>query len=1274
MFSASALSAKEVLWTGAGFDNKWGTAANWDGGELPGSNDIVVFRPDGDLAVSKVNADGSNLHSSVAGLRFESGNTTLSGGYIYTASPTSDVFVAENAKASVANTTDCSDAKYWLKKTGPGSYTATGRVGADRGYPGVIVEEGELILTSNARGSVISRIRVCNDATLTFGTYSMLASKHPDVEIEEGGTILCASSSGDCFLKSLSGRGTIKTHPNNSGYTELKLDPAEDCVFSGRIGLNVRPIISPTASGRFVLGDANVLSETFQVKGSRNLGFAPGIGTFKIATVHFIPDAGYPLVLEDTDGNPVTVKVAVSTTAAASFETSGSGDYYQSGQAISLNGAVVKSTGILGVTAKTLTLGDGTAANDFDFSTLSGLDAAGGELIVNNAADFVFGGSVMGSSCVTLYKPSILSALNMTGGQVKVYDNLAVTGGDAALSTGGAGFVFAAENKTIALTNVSAHGEVAVDPYQGVAHLPTPWGTLLGGDKAGSKITIGPGADLYLRYTSGATGVQTLEQDGGSIHFCGPYMPLSTSTAVNPSEVILNGGTAWMVACKNYFQSQVAPFADSDTLAVRIGEAGVTFRTEGTLGRVDGAGVRIDRPLLSGVSGGTDGGIRQFGYAEYSYTRPMGILGPYFAEGGASIVAGNLAEQPFWFGTGAVTLRNQQLRVSAQFAAAQLKLGDLSVEGGAYLWLRGAAANSQVDAEVGQISVADGSALFLGDAAGLVGTSGGAKVKTTGSVSMAENGRVLAPVFGTQAPTSQHFLGYDADKGFVPLEGIVVADHFSNTDPSKVVTLTQNSYGMDWVNAGDTVAAEAFRMEPHVTLRLYENATLRLGCGGHPTAILMDRANLQGLAGSCVDFGTSDAMIVTAGAAFPSVASSVAVTLKGEKGVSYVAKPYLEYSCWHAVSVSGTNEYAGVTRIGAVCVYASSDRCFSTGDVYVSGGERFGGQVRFNREGGVWNNNFHIAGRGVKETQSTGNRNCGAMSFNKNGTVAGNVELVDFAQLCATGGFRGTISGTVSGDRLRTLGRDGVIALTGSNTYTGGTEVVEAILELGRGDSAGTGEVVLNGGTLRFINDQPITFTNAISGVGKIEIAGTAPVTFTGAEFAGLPLKTLAPGTVFDFPTLANASYVAAVTADGLDLGGKDLTVAGLYGAGTVKGGTLTVTGAINPGGEGAIGTITFETMPVLAGATLFAEVSKTGIDGIELPGDFDLSALNLTVVDLGSRGAHLKEAVVSCSGVRTGAFASVVLPEKRPDRYELSYTDAAAILSVGKGLLMIVR
>ena len=1269
--------AAEVVWTGGGADNKWSTVENWSTGALPGTTDFVVFRPAGDLSVSVKNADGSNLNPTIGGLRFESGNTMTSGGYFYTSSKTTEVFVAENATAKVDDTFDPNNGTYWFKKTGKGLLNAN-VVGADYKYAGVILEEGPM--TIRGTSSKIKRLVIRVGQTLTLPNHNTFGNLPPAVEIEKGGLLYPTTQGGSLPLKSLEGEGTVDTAPDNSSGVKLVLTPSEDVVFNGKIGLRMWTTVSANSTGRFILGNANVLGGTFEVNGSRGLGFAPGVGTFNIATVNYTPDADSPLHLADTEGNPVSVIAAMASGAGAKLKTTGPGNFYIKGaRGMTLTGSgSIQHTGLLGNkvsgSEKALTLGDGTEANDFDFSTISGLDAAGGEIDVHNAADFVFDRPVTGNGVLALYPPSVLSALNMTGGRITVHDNLAVTGGDATLATGSTGLAFAAENKTIALTNVSVHGEVLVDANQGIAHLPTPWGTIIGGDKAGSRILVGPGADLYVNYL-GETGVQTLEQDGGSIHFCGPYQPLSTSTAQSPSEVLFNGGTAWMMTCKNYSSSPVSPFIDKESLAVKVGARGVMFRTEGALNRNEAANVWVRRPILSGVTDGTDGGLRQYGFGEYQYDYPMTITGPYFAEGSASVVKGTLANGPFWFGTGAVTLRNHQIAVADQTTPGTLKLSSLAVDGGGYIVLRDGKTASKVDVEIGSLSFQPGSALFLRDGAG-VGTDGAGTVKVAEPVETAANGRVLS-VFGTKSITAQDYLAYDADKGFVPLTGVVEANHLSNTDRSKAVTLLQNQWGMDQVGAGQTVAAESLMLaQQGVYLRLLDNVKLLMGCDGKTSALVLNDSTIEGRTGAYIDFGDSEALIVTAGASFPSIASYLRVNMKGSKGVSYVAKPYLYYSCFHAINVSGTNTYAGVTRIGAVCVYASSDQCFSTGDVHVSGGECFGGQVRFNCEGGVWNNNFHIAGLGVKETLLAGNRNCGAMSFNKSGTVAGNVELVDFAQLCATGGFTGTISGSVSGDRLRVLGKSGagVIALTGSNTYTGGTEVVEGVLALGRGDSAGTGEIVLNGGTLRFINDQPITFANAITGVGKIEIAGTAPVTFTGTEFAGLPLKMLAPGTVFDFPTLANASYVAAVTADGLDLGGNDLTVDGLYGAGTVKGGTLTVTGAINPGGEGAIGTIVFETMPVLAGATLVAEVSKTGIDGISLPGDVDLSALALKVVDLNSRGAHLRESVITCTGVRTGAFASVTLPAKRPDRFELSYGASSADLSVGKGMLLLVR
>ncbi|MHC4664565.1 MAG: hypothetical protein ACYS9T_01240 [Planctomycetota bacterium] len=37
--------AAEVKWTGAGADDYWTTAANWEGGRVPGTSDIVILNP-----------------------------------------------------------------------------------------------------------------------------------------------------------------------------------------------------------------------------------------------------------------------------------------------------------------------------------------------------------------------------------------------------------------------------------------------------------------------------------------------------------------------------------------------------------------------------------------------------------------------------------------------------------------------------------------------------------------------------------------------------------------------------------------------------------------------------------------------------------------------------------------------------------------------------------------------------------------------------------------------------------------------------------------------------------------------------------------------------------------------------------------------------------------------------------------------------------------------------------------------------------------------------
>ena len=267
------------------------------------------------------------------------------------------------------------------------------------------------------------------------------------------------------------------------------------------------------------------------------------------------------------------------------------------------------------------------------------------------------------------------------------------------------------------------------------------------------------------------------------------------------------------------------------------------------------------------------------------------------------------------------------------------------------------------------------------------------------------------------------------------------------------------------------------------------------------------------------------------------------------------------------------------------------------------------------------------------------------------------------ARFAAFPGVKGVVSGVVSGDRLEVAFSKGVVELDGANTYTGGTRVAHATLALGRGDSAGTGAIELEGGTLRFVNDDAIVFTNDLSGTGRIEFAGRGTVTLAGAAFAGLPFSTFGQGSAFDWPSCGNATWVMGV--DGaLDLGGSDVTVDGISGSGRVSGGTVTVTGEIRPGGEGAVGTISFERAPVFSGATLVAEIGGGEMDRIEVDGSASLAGLSLRVVELMRLRTSGSWTAVSATEALAGDFESVVLPERRKALFSTGVSGLSANVS----------
>ncbi|MBS0452586.1 MAG: autotransporter outer membrane beta-barrel domain-containing protein [Proteobacteria bacterium] len=160
-----------------------------------------------------------------------------------------------------------------------------------------------------------------------------------------------------------------------------------------------------------------------------------------------------------------------------------------------------------------------------------------------------------------------------------------------------------------------------------------------------------------------------------------------------------------------------------------------------------------------------------------------------------------------------------------------------------------------------------------------------------------------------------------------------------------------------------------------------------------------------------------------------------------------------------------------------------------------------------------------------------------------------------------------TISGTGS---LQQIGA-GTTALTGANTYTGGTTISNGTLQLGSGGATGsiTGNVSVDNGTLAFNRNNLYTFDGVISGSGSVSQAGTGTTVLSAANtYSGA--TTVAAGTLRAGAANAFSANSAHTVAPGatLDTGGFNQRVASLDNAGTVSllgaaaGSTLTVTGA----------------------------------------------------------------------------------------------------------------
>ncbi|NKC22634.1 hypothetical protein HED50_12680 [Ochrobactrum oryzae] len=100
-----------------------------------------------------------------------------------------------------------------------------------------------------------------------------------------------------------------------------------------------------------------------------------------------------------------------------------------------------------------------------------------------------------------------------------------------------------------------------------------------------------------------------------------------------------------------------------------------------------------------------------------------------------------------------------------------------------------------------------------------------------------------------------------------------------------------------------------------------------------------------------------------------------------------------------------------------------------------------------------------------------------------------------------TNGHHGSFSGVVSGTGELTKTGAGVLTLTGTNSYSGGTAITAGTLQIGDGGTTGSivGDVA-NDGVLAFNRSNSLTFHGVVSGTGSLSQMGSGTTVLTGTN------------------------------------------------------------------------------------------------------------------------------------------------------------------------------
>ncbi len=260
------------------------------------------------------------------------------------------------------------------------------------------------------------------------------------------------------------------------------------------------------------------------------------------------------------------------------------------------------------------------------------------------------------------------------------------------------------------------------------------------------------------------------------------------------------------------------------------------------------------------------------------------------------------------------------------------------------------------------------------------------------------------------------------------------------------------------------------------------------------------------------------------------------------------------------------------------------------------------------------------------------------------------------AAVIDTGGNGDIFSGSFSGAGSLTLQGGGSVALTGSNSYSGGTTIATNTALTGT-TSGIQGNITLNTNTSQLTFDQNFdgtyagVLTSAVAGAGTLTKLGSGTVVFSGLSptFSG-------PANINQGTLVVNGSLANSATT--VNLG------ATLSGSGTV--GQTTSSGTINPGNNTSVGSLSVNGLLTLnPSSNLNIAIAPLSSDAIAVNGMATIDGALTVTPNPGFYGFSANYTILTSTGFTAPPSFSSVTSTNPAFVPSVSFTATDAILQI---------